>query len=279
MPQQHHQPSTTPLSATIVLYRSDLAQLRATIASVGRACEGLEGGLRLFLVDQSQDPIYATRVAQLARDFETMDGVALELICRDSNGGYGAGHNAVPIDQLGELHLVLNPDVVLSPGMLSLWQQTLRHHQDVAALAPRGFNANGDEEFLAKRYPSVLVLCLRAFAPPWLQRRFASRLHHYELRDLPTQGLLQDVPLLSGCCILIRANAWRSVGGFDERFFLYFEDYDLCQRLRKQGRIVRDPSVTVVHHGGQAARKGWRHIRWFVGGGLRFFSKWGWRWV
>lgn len=92
-------------------------------------------------------------------------------------------------------------------------------------------------------------------------------------------GPLQDVPLLSGCCMVVQPQAFRAVGGFDERFFLYFEDYDLCMRLISQGRVVRDPSHLIVHHGGQAARKGWRHILWFLRGGLRFFNIWGWRWV
>ena len=137
----------------------------------------------------------------------------------------------------------------------------------------------GQEEYLAKRYPSVLVLLMRAFAPNWLQKPVQKQMSRYELQDLPIWGPLQDVPLLSGCCMVVQPRAFRAVGGFDERFFLYFEDYDLCMRLLSEGRVVRDPSHLIVHHGGQAARKGWRHILWFLRGGLRFFNSWGWRWV
>jgi hypothetical protein len=268
LPPQSDRPA---ISAAIVLYRSDLGRLRETMASVARAAESLGSALRLYLVDQSEDDPYS--------QYSATQSLTVQHIRRGYNGGYGSGHNAVPASGLGALHLLLNPDVVLSPDMLRDWQALFSRETDVVLVAPRGCNTMGDEEYLAKRYPTVLVLCLRAFAPAWLQDRFQSRLHRYELRDLPLSGAVQDVPLLSGCCMLVRSDAWQAIGGFDEGFFLYFEDYDLCQRLRSVGRVVRDPSVTIVHHGGQAARKGWRHILWFIRGGLRFFSIWGWRWV
>ena len=77
--------------------------------------------------------------------------------------------------------------------------------------------------------------------------------------------------------IFVKREAFRDLGGF--KILTAFEDYDLCMRLLSEGRVVRDPSHLIVHHGGQAARKGWRHILWFLRGGLRFFNSWGWRWV
>ena len=279
MPQLPPQSDRPAISAAIVLYRNDLGRLGETMASVARAGERLGSPLRLYLVDQSEDEPYSQEVAVLAAEYSAKESLTVQHIRRGHNGGYGSGHNTVPAAGLGTLHLLLNPDVVLSPDMLRDWQALFSREADLVLVAPRGCNNAGDEEYLAKRYPNVLVLCLRAFAPAWLQRRFESRLHHYELRDLPLSGPVQDVPLLSGCCMLVRGDAWQAIGGFDEGFFLYFEDYDLCQRLRSVGRVVRDPNVTIVHHGGQAARKGWRHILWFIRGGLRFFSIWGWRWV
>ena len=69
------------------------------------------------------------------------------------------------------------------------------------------------------------------------------------------------------------------VGGFDEQYFLYFEDFDLSMRLRKFGRLMYVPSVRIVHHGGYAASKGWKHLRMFASSGFRFFRQHGWRWI
>jgi GT2 family glycosyltransferase len=88
-----------------------------------------------------------------------------------------------------------------------------------------------------------------------------------------------DVVLASGCFMLLRSAAFRAVGGFDERYFLYFEDYDLSMRLAGEGVLRFQPAMAIVHHGGYAASKGWRHIGLFMRSGYRFFSQYGWQWI
>ena len=84
---------------------------------------------------------------------------------------------------------------------------------------------------------------------------------------------------MSGAFLLARRDAIDRTGGFDPRFFLYFEDFDWSVRLNAVARNAFVPSVNIVHHGGGAARKGLRHIVWFVGSGLKFYSKHGWKWM
>ena len=84
--------------------------------------------------------------------------------------------------------------------------------------------------------------------------------------------------LASGCCMWVRRAVFDDVGGFDESYFLYFEDYDLSLKLARKGTVVEHHNIRVVHHGGDASRKGFQHIRWFIHGAARFFSLWGWRW-
>ena len=69
-----------------------------------------------------------------------------------------------------------------------------------------------------------------------------------------------------------------ATGGFDPKYFLYFEDYDWSVRLNKVTQTVYLPSFRAVHHGGHAARKGIEHVGWFVKSGMRFYNKHGWRW-
>jgi hypothetical protein len=126
--------------------------------------------------------------------------------------------------------------------------------------------------------PSVWTFFLRGFAPAWLKRRFDARLAHYEYRDLPSDRV-SDVTLVSGAFMLARTLALQAVGGFDERYFLHFEDLDLSLRMHAQGRVVSDPAVTLVHHGGHAAKRGLGHLRLFLRSGLRFFNTHGWRWL
>jgi len=271
--------SSPAVTVTVVLCRSDLGRLEATLSSLNRAVERLQQSTPLYLVDHSLDEQYSEDVRALISAPEYSSKLDIQHLVCARNPGFGSGHNSILSLPMGDCHLILNPDVELLDDFLIRARQTMTEQSNVAVLAPRGTNDMGEEEYLAKRYPSVLVLLLRAFAPGWLQKPVQGKMAGYELQDLPMSGPLQDVPLLSGCCMMVRSEAFRAVAGFDERFFLYFEDYDLCMRLVSQGRVVRDPSQLIVHHGGQAARKGWRHILWFLRGGLRFFNRWGWRWV
>jgi len=175
-------------------------------------------------------------------------------------------------------HLILNPDVEISSEAVGKALEMFRGHGDLALLAPTGFSATGKPEFLSKAYPSVWVLGLRAFAPDWMRALCQSALSRYEMRDQQGAGPLRPITLASGCCMWVRRDVFDQVGGFDEGFFLYFEDYDLSLKMAQHGSVMQHGELKVVHHGGEAAKKGWRHVQWFVGGATRFFNRWGWKW-
>jgi hypothetical protein len=89
--------------------------------------------------------------------------------------------------------------------------------------------------------------------------------------------VLRDVPLASGCFMFARRDELAAVGGFSPDYFLYFEDYDLSIRLRRRSRIAYVNRVRIVHHGGEAAKKGRTHVRLFLTSALRFFRTHGWK--
>jgi GT2 family glycosyltransferase len=154
-------------------------------------------------------------------------------------------------------------------------------HEDVGALAPLARNAQGEREYLCKRYPAIFDLFLRGFAPGFLKRVFRRRLHRYEMRDMMDVEPPRDVigiPALSGAFMLVKRFAIDRTGGFDPRFFLYFEDYDWSVRLNRITKTAYVPSVQIGHHGGNAARKGWRHVYLFVKSARRFYGRHGWKW-
>ena len=90
-------------------------------------------------------------------------------------------------------------------------------------------------------------------------------------------SLVRDVPIASGCFMFARRDVLAEIGGFSPEYFLYFEDYDLSLRLRRRSEIAYVSRVRIVHHGGEAARKGYRHVRLFFASALRFFRTHGWK--
>jgi len=91
--------------------------------------------------------------------------------------------------------------------------------------------------------------------------------------------VLWDPPVVSGAFMFFRTAVVRQLGGFDTRFFLYLEDFDLTLRAAKVARVAYVPAVRITHYGGNAAHKGFNHVRMFVTAAFRFYRKNGWRWL
>ncbi|NQX87932.1 MAG: glycosyltransferase family 2 protein [Halioglobus sp.] len=272
------------LSVSIVLYNSDLGMLGRVLASLEASARVAQAAgylqrLSVTLVDNASGGRYQQQLDHMLADGLIDDSLQIRCILLSSNTGFGCGHNTA-IDALtSDLHLVLNPDVELEREALHRAIGFMTENEDVVLLSPKVFGRTGEQAFLCKRYPSVLVLLLRGFAPWSVQRLFRGQLDRYEMRDVCSGECRVNVPIASGCFMLIRTQVLRTIDGFDENFFLYFEDFDLSLRLEEQGRLVFDPAVKIIHHGGYAARKGWQHLRYFVSSGIMFFNRYGWRWL
>lgn len=271
-------PAHPLLSVSIVVYKTPVEILRRTLESLELAAKPLET-VSVTLVDNASGGGYPRQWQQLVASFEQRPGYVLSLLEAGANRGYGAGHNLALESGVGEYHLVLNPDVELDARSLETAIGYLREARDVALLSPFARGSGGRQEFLCKRYPSVLVLGLRAFCPALGERLCPGRMARYEMRELAGLETPVDVPLASGCFMLFRGEQFLRVGAFNERFFLYFEDFDLSLRIGRLGRVRYHPAVGITHHGGYAARKGFRHLWMFFRSGVRFFRQHGWRWI
>jgi len=273
--------SPASLSVGVVVYHSDLRLLSETLASLGvsvaRAREGRElGEVAVTVVDNgSPDPEAVDRVVASALPPDR--GIEVAIRRGHGNVGYGRGHNIAIAPSAMTFHLILNPDAVLEPAALAESIRFLRANPDVGLLAPDVRGSAGERQYLCRRYPSVLVFLLRGFAPPWIKGRFTRILDRYELRDRMDAEVVHDVPIASGCFMFARRDVLAAVGGFSPDYFLYFEDYDLSMRIRRTSRIAYVSRVRIVHHGGEAAKKGKTHVRLFLGSALRFFRTHGWK--
>ncbi len=98
------------------------------------------------------------------------------------------------------------------------------------------------------------------------------------MRDLVgDKDIIHNPPIVSGCFLLFRTSILKKLGGFDPRYFLYFEDFDLSLRTRKITQIAYVPQVKIIHYGGQVAKKGRRHIIMFIRSSITFFNTHGWK--
>ena len=271
------------LRISIVSYASNEAQLEKTLATLLDAshaplASGRLAAIEVLLVDNGPQPTEARKLDRLCAAVAAPPQLQLRRVGSGRNLGFGGGHNLAFDAGACEFHLVLNPDVELAPEALAAALRFMDENPACGLLAPAIANDSGEPQYLCKRYPSILDLLLRGFAPAWLRSLFARRLELYEMRDVIAGNPVWQPPIISGCFMLLRAPLLAQLQGFDPRYFLYFEDFDLSLRAARYTRIAYVPAVRVVHHGGYAASKGLRHIVLFARSAFTFFNRHGWRW-
>jgi GT2 family glycosyltransferase len=276
-------PSTAlpTVSVSIVVYHPDLGVLGATVEALGRALDhavaaGLLEGATFWLVDNGSDDPGAVDEL-VARALPERPWLARRTCRGHGNVGYGRGHNLALRTTEATYHLVLNPDAIMAPTAIAESLRFLDEHPGTAWLSPQSRDEDGDLLYLCKRYPSVLVLGLRGFAPAPLRRLFRRVLHRYERRDLPQTAPTQGIDVASGCYMFLRTAVVAPLGGFDPSYFMYFEDTDLSLRVARVASIAYVPSVEIVHLGGHAAKKGLKHNLMFFRSAFTFFRTHGWK--
>lgn len=268
------------ISTSVVVYRPDRTLLARTLASLAAASVALamgkkEGAFHLYLIDNGGLPDVGENLEALARA-----GVDYTLIAGHGNVGYGRGHNLAITQPIGRYHLILNPDIDMNPDALAKAIEFMESHPDAGLLTPAIFDDTGEMQFLCRQYPTLIDLFVRGFLPASMRRLFARRLARYEMRaQINGRDTVWDPPIVSGCFMLFRSDVLKKLEGFDPRYFLYFEDYDLSLRAHDVARVAYVPSVRVLHHGGGASRKGFAHIRMFVASAFKFFNRFGWKWL
>lgn len=279
------------LTISIVVFRSDEAWFRQTVVALAGAIKHAieKRHLRLaHLVVIDNDPAgggssYAHIVDDVLAPLSggMAGGVAHVIIKPGKNLGYGAANNLAlgnnSVNVAGCV-LVLNPDVVLAADAISSAILHFNAHPECGMVTPVATFPDGAPQYLVKAAPSVLTLALRGFAPAWLKSLFASRLAAYDRMETAFDAPLDHCEIVSGCAMFIRGSVWKTLGGFDERFFLYFEDFDLSKRVAAMTGVDRVATCRIIHAGGNAAGKGGGHVWLFVLSALRFFNKHGWRW-
>jgi GT2 family glycosyltransferase len=194
------------------------------------------------------------------------------------NLGFGAAHNLAwrdLADAAAPYHVILNPDISLESGTLAELAGIMAELPDAGLLMPKVMYPDGAEQRLCKLLPTPFDLFLRRFLGKVGSVFFRRRYEHYELRNLD-MSIPREVPCLSGCFMFLRAEALREVGVFDERYFMYMEDVDLCRRIGKKYKTVFYPHVSIVHGYAKGSYASLRLMTYHIQSALKYFAKWKW---
>jgi hypothetical protein len=172
-------------------------------------------------------------------------------------------------------HAICNPDILIASDIFTPLVEFMETHPKIGLSCPKFLNLDGSVQPLNRQYPNMVDLFLRRFLTPALAPLFQKRLSSYDMRDVGYDHSY-DVPFVSGAFMFCRTSVLKAVGGFDERFFLYFEDADLSRKVQAHGyRTVYCPEVAVTHAWERLAHKSWRGTWIFIKSAYQYFRKWG----
>lgn len=270
----------TAVVALIVTYNAE-----EQIGTCLEALSALDLAEIRVLDNASSDSTVAT-VERMASESDRV-GPPVRCVTSPVNRGFGAGVNLAAAGVDAEALLLVNPDCVLPPETFERMIAYLISHPEVSAVGPGMTDSVGSRQISGGHRPTLLketlaFLHLDALVSTRLRRTIGSiaarrRNHGTLMSYLASLADAGPVPLewLSGFCLLIRASAWASAGGFDPSFFMYYEDVDLCLRLQRLGgAVVCLTDVTAVHLGSASAEKVGKS-RLLIGGMTSYFEKHG----
>jgi GT2 family glycosyltransferase len=214
-----------------------------------RCLESIAGQLRandeVIVVDNESDPAALTAIANRYPQ--------VKAIPQATNLGFAAGVNLAAQHASAPFLLLLNPDTIVEGPLLRVMEEWMHVHPHTVVLGPRVRNADGSTQPSARRFPGLSTVF--GGRSTWLTRRLPNNWwSRRNLLGVDSEHPL-DVDWLSGSCLLTRRDTFEEVGGFDEAFFLYWEDADYCRRVAQRGgRCTYLPSISVRHLCGGSAK-------------------------
>lgn len=170
----------------------------------------------------------------------------VRLFRMEHNLGFGAGHNYAFERSGGEFLFALNSDTVVHAGAIRTLLDYMGQNGDVGICGPKLLNPDGTLQFSCRRFPTPQAMLFRNTP---LGKLFPKNKYtrEYLMLDWPHDEP-RDVDWLSGAALCIRRECYKKIGGFDDRFFMYLEDVDLCYRAHEAGfRVVYVPSAVITH--------------------------------
>ena len=144
-------------------------------------------------------------------------------------------------------------------------------NREVGNIMPMVKYPNGEIQYLCKRLPTPLDLFLRRFYP--FRKVIEKNNYKYELRETGYNKIM-NVPILSGCFMFIRSKIFNEIGMFDERYFMYMEDFDLNRRIHEKYKTIFYPNVEIIHNHAKESFKNKKMVVAHLKSAIKYFYKW-----
>lgn len=251
------------VSVSIVIYKNyrDVEQavksiLKFTSSSIA---------LKIYAIDnsneESQNRLEFLEYAQQNSEIEYKD--------MHANVGFGKAHNSI-LNQLDSgVHFIVNPDILLKEDSIGKIVEFMNLHSDYGMVIPRLVNDEGELESVYRRTPTVFDMIIRFFKLNFFKKRMA----YHTMVDQDFSKPF-NVPFGQGSFLAIRTTLFKKVGGFDERYFMYMEDADLCRTVNLESKLMYFPGTEVFHRWEKGSHKNLKLFKIHLSSMIKYFGKW-----
>jgi len=255
---------TYNLTASLVTYNNDVEMLKKAIHSFFNT----DLNVKLYIIDNSpKDNLKLLKELYPDR---------IEYIFNPSNPGFGAAHNIALKKAVLEspYHLLLNPDIYFNKGVNKSILDYMNKNEEVGLLMPKIVYPDGSTQYVAKLLPTPVDFFVRRMIPiKSVKEKINNR---FELRESGYNKIM-EVPFLSGCYLVVRTEALKTSGFFDENYFMFCEDIDFCRNIINSGyKSIFFPEQEVVHAHVVKSFKSKKILKIYTKSMLYYFNKWGW---
>lgn len=257
------------LSITIVVYKKYDDVLLA-IDSIERYTDKALSK-KIYIVDNStyfDDNNYKVAFLESIKKYADV-----EYVDTKKNLGFGKGHNFVLSWLNSEFHAIVNPDIVLYSDVFTSLISFLNKNADIGMTAPILTDEYNTPLKVYRRDLTLFDLLCRYIHIKSLKKR--NDFHTMENVDKSHDF---ECEFVQGSFLVVRTSLFKDIHGFDDRYFMYAEDADLCRTIRKHSRIVVHPEACVVHKWEKASHTNFKLLRIHVISLWKYFNKWGWKW-
>ena len=264
------------ISCSVVLYNPDYLLLDRVVSSVVDAFLVIKDRWSFSIDFVSNDGDCENKELIKILDKYSSKNFYLRILNPSRNVGYGSGNNLSIFSNRNSIfHLVLNPDVILTGACLFECVNFMESNPSVSLLTPKVLDFDNNIQYLCKRNPTLIDMIVRAFDNKFINYLFKNRISYYSMLDFDYQKNFTDVEYPTGCFMFFKYSDLIKVKGFDERYFLHYEDADIGRKISIISNICYVASVVILHKWTRDSHKTWKSRLITVKSGLVYISKWG----
>jgi len=251
------------ITASVVTYRNDIKIVQKTIDSFLNT----DLNVMLYVVDNSP----SDEISRACKSDK------IKYVFNGKNLGFGAGHNMAMRQTVkkSKYHLILNPDIFFERGTLEGLYDFMERDDTIGLVMPKILCFDGKIQHLCRLLPTPFSLILRRLNIDLLNDLFKTAKDNHML-GFTNYARIMEVPCLSGCFMFTRSSALTKVGFFDERFFMYMEDFDLSRRMYKHFQTLFYPGAVAYHGHARGSYEKFSLFMRHILSSIKYFNKWGW---